>query len=109
MLKPVKMSKIRVICLKAIAPSVIKVLHNLSVLHVKDAVVPDVPRSGPLPSYDDSASRLVHLRSMKDAMGKAGRAPRKKLEFESPLSEADGLIEEDAKLRALISERDECS
>ena len=109
MLQAARMKKVRAICLKAAAPSVIKVLHNLSVLHIKDAIVPEVPRSGPLPSYDEIAARLVRLRSMKEAMGKAGSVPKKKLEIKNPLSEADGLLGEEGKLRALIAERDEFS
>ena len=109
MLQAARMKKVRAICLRAVAPSVIRVLHNLSVLHIKDAVVPEVPRSGPLSSYDEIAARLVRLRAMKDAMGKGGGAPKKKLEIENPLSEADGLLKEEEKLRSLIAERDEFS
>ena len=107
MLQTVRMNKVRAICLKAIAPSVIKALQNMAVLHLKDAVVPNVERAGPLSSFDDISTRLVRIRSMKEALPKGGKAPKKKMEFESLLSEADGMLEEDGKLRTLLHEKEE--
>ncbi len=107
MLQPVRMSKVRAICLKTIAPSVIKMLHNLSVLHLKDAQVPQTQRAGPLPSYDDVSSRLIRIRSMREALQKGGKIPKKRLQFENLLSEADGMLEEEGKLRSLLHEKEE--
>jgi V/A-type H+-transporting ATPase subunit I len=115
MLKPVEMEKVRAICLKTSAPSVIKALHNLSVLHVSESEIPETERSGPLASYDDISSRLTRIRSLREAMGTAafGKAapeegrPRKKREFASPLKEADGALAGAEKLFALLKEKDE--
>ena len=108
MLKPVRMSKIRAICLKAIAPSVIKLLHNMAVVHLKDAAVPETERAGPLSTYDDISSRLIRIRSMKEALPK-GKEGKKKYEFESILSEADGMLSEDEKLRALLKQKEDAA
>ena len=77
MFKPVEMSKVRAICLKASAPSVIKALHNMSVLHIKDAEVPETERSGPLPSFDEISSRIIRLKALNEAMGRLVKADRK--------------------------------
>ena len=107
MFKPVEMSKVRAICLKASAPSVIKALQNMSVLHIKDAEVPETERSGPLPSFDDVSSRIIKIRAINEAMGKPAHAPKKKTMVDDPLGEADSLIQESEKLFALIKEKDE--
>jgi len=92
MLKPVEMSKVRAICMKAVAPSVIKELHNLSVLHIKDSQIPSIERSGPLSSFDDVSSRHLKIRSLLEAMGSSAKAGKKKIPVDSPLREADALI-----------------
>jgi len=102
------MSKVRAICLKQIAPSVIKLLHNMAVVHLKDAAVPETERAGPLSSYDDISSRLIRIRSMKEALPK-GNVAKKKYEFESILSEADGMLSEDDKLRVLLKQKEDVS
>ena len=66
MFKPVEMSKVRAICLKAAAPSVTKELHKLSVLHIVDSEIPETERTGPLPSYDVVSSKLISIRSMRE-------------------------------------------
>ena len=109
MLKPVKMSKIRAICLKAIAPQVVKSLHNLSVLHITDTALPELERSGPLPSYDEVAGRLVKLRALREAFGKAGKLPKKKHSYEDPLEEADTLLEKTEKVFTLAAEKENIS
>ncbi|MCX6771929.1 MAG: hypothetical protein NTX79_07790 [Candidatus Micrarchaeota archaeon] len=65
------MAKIRVICLKAIAPQVVKSLQQLSVLHITDSKLPELERAGPLPSFDEVSSRLVKIRTIKEAFGTA--------------------------------------
>lgn len=68
MLKPVRMCKVRAICLKAAAPQAIKELHNLSVLHIVDSEIPETERQGPLASFDTISSKLIAIRSMKEAL-----------------------------------------
>lgn len=109
MLKPVKMSKVRAICLKAYAPSVIAALQNMSVLHIKDAQVPETERAGPLPSFDDVSPRLLKINAIREAMGGAGKAPKKKIQVENPLRDADDIISESEKLYAHIKEKEELS
>jgi len=106
MLKPVKMSKIRAICLKAAAPQVVKALHEMSVLHITDSALPELERSGPLPSYDEVASRLVKMRALRDAFGKAGKLPKKKQAYEDPLAAADELLEKSENVFSLVSEKE---
>jgi len=106
MLKPVKMSKIRAICLKAIAPQVVKALHGMSVLHITDSALPEIERSGPLASYDEVASRLVKIRALREALPKKGRLPKKKQAYETPLADADALLEKSEHIFALISEKE---
>ncbi len=107
MLKPVRMTKVRAICLKKIAPSIIKALHEMSVLHLKDFTSPQVERSGPLSSYDVISTRLISIRAMKDLLGKQGKLPKKPLEMKSPLKEADLLLGNSAKLSEMIREKEE--
>ena len=107
MLKPVRMSKVRAICLKPIAPSVIKALHNLSVLHLSDSKLPETERAGPLPSFDEVSPRLLKMRSIMEAMNARGKQQKKKLEIEDPLREADSLIAESEKLFALLKQKEE--
>ena len=109
MLKPVKMSKIRAICLKQAAPSVIKELQNLSAVHLKDAALPETERAGPLSSYDDISARLIRIRSMKESLGKTGKTAKKKYEFEKPLREADELLSESDKLQELLKAKEDLS
>ncbi|MCX8174861.1 MAG: hypothetical protein N3E51_01505 [Candidatus Micrarchaeota archaeon] len=109
MLRPVKMSKLRAICLKAIAPSVIKALQKMEAVHLKDAELPQTGRAGPLPSYDDISQRLVRIRAMRDLLGKSGKLPKRKLSIENPIKEADELLAEQEKLQAMLKEREEAS
>ncbi len=109
MLKPVKMSNVRAICLKAYAPSVIAALQNMSVLHIKDAQVPETERAGPLSSFDDVSARLIKIRAIREAMGGAGKAPKKKISVEDPLRDADGIIFGSEKLFAHIKEKEEAA
>ena len=106
MLKPVKMSKIRAICLKAIAPQVVKALHGMSVLHITDSALPEIERSGPLASYDEVAGRLVKIRALRDALPKNGKLPKKKMLFENPLEDADALLEKAENVFALAAEKE---
>ena len=106
MFKPVKMTKLRVFCLKAVAPDVIKALHNMSALHVTDSALPELERSGPLSSYDEIAKRLVEIRTIKETLGKAGKLPKKVQSYEDPLAAADELIEKSENVLALASERE---
>jgi len=106
MLKPVKMSKIRVICLKAIAPQVVKALHGMSVLHITDSALPEIERSGPLASYDEVAGRLVKIRALREALPKKGKLPKKKQAYETPLADADALLEKSEHIFTLISEKE---
>ena len=106
MLKPVKMSKLRVICLKAIAPQVVKHLHNRSVLHITDTALPEIERSGPMPSYDDIAARLVKIRALREALPRKGKMPKKKQSYENPLEAADGLLEKSEHVFSLVSEKE---
>lgn len=107
MLKPVKMSKIRAICLKQAAPSVIKSLQNLSAVHLKDAQLPETTRAGPLSSYDDISARLIRIRSMKESLGKTGKTAKKKYGFANPIKEADALLQESEKLQSILREKDD--
>ena len=107
MFKPVEMSKVRAICLKASAPSVIKALHNMSVLHIKDAQVPETERSGPLPSFDEVSSRIIKLKALNEAMGRPVKAPKRKLQVDDPLREADELAAESEKLFSYLKEKEE--
>ena len=107
MMHPGKMSKVRAICLKQVAPSVIRELQNLSVIHLKDASLPETDRAGPLPSYDEVSSRLIRIRSMKESLGKTGKLPKKKLLLERPLKDADELLRESDRLQALLKEKDD--
>ena len=107
MLKAVKMSKVRAICLKQVAPSVIKSLQNMSVVHLKDSQLPETERAGPLPSYDDISTRLIRIRSMKESLGKNGKLPKKRLSFERPLKEADELLEENEHVQAMLKDKEE--
>ncbi|MFA5929611.1 MAG: V-type ATPase 116kDa subunit family protein [Candidatus Micrarchaeia archaeon] len=118
MLKPVKMSKIRVICLKAIAPQVVKALHNLSVLHITDSALPELERAGPLPSYDEVAGRLVKIRALREALGtgglqgkpeKGGKLARKKQAYEDPIASADELLRKSDNVFTLFSAKDALS
>jgi len=106
MLKPVKMSKVRVICLKAIAPQVVKSLHTLSVLHITDSALPELERAGPLSSYDEVASRLVKIRALREALPKNGKLPKKKQTYENPLEDADALLEKAEHVFSLVSEKE---
>lgn len=107
MLKPVRMSKVRAICLKASAPSIIRALHNMGILHVRDAELPDLPRAAPLSSYDDVSSRLIRIRSMKESLGKAGRLPKRPHPTSNPISEADELLLEYDKLTLILRQKEE--
>lgn len=109
MLKPVRMAKVRAICLKPSAHSVIKALHNLSVLHISESEIPETERSGPLASYDDISQRLTRIRSLREAMGPAAMAKeaRKRHEFASPVKEADSALAAAEKFFALLKEKDE--
>lgn len=107
MLQPVRMSKVRAICLKASAPSVIRALHNMGALHVKDAELPDLPRAAPLSSYDDVSSRLIRIRSMKESLGKTGRLPKRPHPTSNPVSEADELLSEYDKLASILRQKEE--
>ncbi|MCX6773159.1 MAG: hypothetical protein NTV88_05330 [Candidatus Micrarchaeota archaeon] len=107
MLKPVKMSKVRAICLKQVAPSVIKSLQSMSVVHLKDSQLPETTRAGPLASYDDISARLIRIRSMKESLGKTGKLPKKKISFPHPLKEADELLQENEKLLSILKEKEE--
>jgi len=106
MLKPVKMSKVRAICLKAVAPQVVKSLHTLSVLHITDSALPELERAGPLPSYDEVASRLVKIRALREALPKNGKLPKKKQAYETPLEDADALLEKSENVFSLVSEKE---
>ncbi len=106
MLKPVKMSKIRTICLKAVAPQVVKSLHTLSVLHIIDSDLQEIERSGPLPSYDEVAARLVKIRALRETLPKDGKLPKKKQECADPLKEADALLEKSEHIFSLASEKE---
>ena len=109
MLKPIEMARIRVICLKAIAPEVVKSLHNLSVLHITDSRLPELEKSGALPSYEDVSARLVRIRALLEALGKGGTAFKKKQSYEDPIAEADALLNKSEQVFSLISERDSLS
>lgn len=109
MFHPVKMAKVRAVCLKAAAPSVIRELHNLSVLHIVDAALPGISRSEPLSSYDEISPRLLRIRAMREALGKTGKLPKRKLEIEKPLAMADELLADYDNLLSLIKHRDEVS
>ncbi|MFA6214552.1 MAG: V-type ATPase 116kDa subunit family protein [Candidatus Micrarchaeia archaeon] len=100
------MSKIRAVCLKAIAPQAVKFLHTLSVLHITDSALPEIERSGPLPSYDEVASRLVKIRALREALPKKGRLPKRQQAYESPLKEADALLEKSEGIFSLVSEKE---
>lgn len=106
MLRPVKMSKIRAVCLKAAAPSVIQALHSMSVLHVKDAQFPSIERSGPLPSFDEISSRSIRLKAMKEMLGKKGRPPKRKVEIKNPLKSADELLAGSEGLAEMLRQRE---
>ena len=106
MLKPVKMSKVRAICLKAVAPQVVKALHGMSVLHITDSALPEIERSGPLASYDEVAGRLVKIRALREALPKKGRLPKKKQAYESPLDDADALLEKAGNVFTLAAEKE---
>ena len=106
MLKPVKMSKIRVICLKAAASQVVKALHGMSVLHITDSALPEIERSGPLATYDEIAGRLVKIRALREALPKNGRLPKKKQAYENPLKDADALLEKSEHVFSLVSEKE---
>ncbi len=107
MLYPVRMSKVRAVCLKASAPSVIRALHNMGVLHLKDAELPDLPRAAPLSSYDDVSSRLIRIRSMKESLGKTGRLPKRPHPTSNPISEADELLGEYDKLTFILRQKED--
>ena len=107
MLKPVKMSKVRAICLKAAASDVVSELQKLSVIHITDSSAPEVSRSGPLSSFDEISSRLVKIRAMKEAFGKEGKLPKKKREIEDSAAEADEIITHSEKLFSLVKEKEE--
>ena len=109
MLKPVKMSKVRAICLKASAPSVIKALHNLGAVHLKDAELPELERAGPLSSYDDISSRLIRIRSMRESLGKNLKVPKRPHLLEDPVREADEMLQESEKLALLIKQKEDLS
>jgi len=114
------MSKVRIICMKVDAPSVIRALHNQSILHLKDFSFPETIRSGPLPLFDDISARTIKIKAIKEAIcgtaarpqlrqeaaGKSCRAPRKKIPVDSPLRDADGIIADSEKFLSNISERD---
>lgn len=107
MLKPVKMTKVRAICLKAAAPSVAKELHKLSVLHIVDSEIPETQRTGPLPSFDAISSKLIAIRSMREALEKTGKPPAKKARIEEPLEAAEEMSARSDALATLLKEKDE--
>ncbi|MCX8197962.1 MAG: hypothetical protein N3F07_02080 [Candidatus Micrarchaeota archaeon] len=92
MLKPVEMSKIRIVCMKAIAPSVIRFLHNISAIHLKEAELPNFSRAGPMPSFEEISSRHLKIKSILDSIGRAARQPKRKITVENPILEADEII-----------------
>ncbi|MCX6769115.1 MAG: V-type ATP synthase subunit I [Candidatus Micrarchaeota archaeon] len=109
MMRPVKMTKIRAICLKTHAAQVIKALHDLSAVHITDSHLPELERAGPSASYDEISSRLVRIRSLIELLPKAAKQQKKKQAVESPLSEADALIEDAETAYNAIRERDEAA
>ena len=108
MLKPAKMNKIRVICLKAVAPRLIKSLQAKGAVHLDDHSIPEVGRAGVMPSFDDVSLRTTKLRSIIEALGREGKphAPKKRIEVQNPVLEADDLIRESESLLSLMKEKE---
>ncbi|MCX8197535.1 MAG: V-type ATP synthase subunit I [Candidatus Micrarchaeota archaeon] len=110
MLRPERMQKVRVICIRPIAPKVIKALHQLSMVHLKDAQLPGISKAGPMPNYDEIASRLIRVRAMLEELQQMQRInpPKKKIAFENLLKEADLLLQNDQEMRAIAQEIRQC-
>ena len=89
MLKPVAMKKVRIVCLKKVATPVIRLLHNMAIMQLKNFELPETERAGPLASFDDVAYRAVRIRSMLESFPKSMVPDRKrKVEVENPLKMA---------------------
>jgi len=109
MLKPAKMNKLRLICLKAVASRLIRHLQTKGVVHLNDHSIPEIGRAGVMPSFDDVSLRTTKLRSIIEAVGRETKPafPKKKIEIQDPISDADALIKESEHLFSLMKEKEE--
>ena len=108
MLKPAKMNKIQVICLKPVASRLIKSLQARGVVHLGDHSIPEVGRAGVMPSFDEVSLRTTKLRSIMEALGGEDKpqVPKKRIEIQDPVVEADSLIKETESLFSLMKEKE---
>lgn len=111
MLKPVSMSKVRLICLKQDAPFVLKELHKLSLLHIKESKIPNLSRSGPLESFEELSARHIKIKQILSSMQSLTdlKAPKKKIKIGNILQEADALIYSSENFFNLLAEKEKLS
>ncbi|MEM4348349.1 MAG: V-type ATP synthase subunit I [Candidatus Anstonellaceae archaeon] len=107
MLRPVRMRKVRLICIKSVASNLIKELHQLSVVHIKDAELPQTFKTGPLATYDEISSRLIRIRSLKEMLQNVYhiQPPKKKITFEKLIKQADELLGQESTLQEILQQQ----
>ncbi|MEM4634129.1 MAG: V-type ATPase 116kDa subunit family protein [Candidatus Anstonellaceae archaeon] len=92
MLRPVQMSKVRLVCIKSVVPSLIRFLHNMSVVHIKEAQLEGFDRAGPMPSFEEVSSRHLKIKALLDSIGRSRRHQKKKIKIVDSIKEADEII-----------------
>ncbi|MEM4554882.1 MAG: V-type ATP synthase subunit I [Candidatus Anstonellaceae archaeon] len=108
---PVRMQKLRLICIKPVAPALVKELHQLSVVHIKDAELPQTSKTGPLATYDEISSRLIRIRSLREMLQNVHpiQPPKKKITFEKLIKQADELLSQESTLREILQQQQQAA
>lgn len=106
MLKPVKMQKLRIMGLKSECPSLISLLHDVGVLHIKHVSSQELEKGSPLPNYDEVSTQLVRMRSIKNSLPAQDDSQIPPYEIHNPLKLASE-ISIDAELLEISSKKEQ--
>lgn len=106
MLKPVEMQKVRIIGLKDECPSLISLLHEAGVLHIKHISPQELQKGAPLPNYDEVSSQLVRIRGIKNSLPPQDESQIPPYEIHSPLKLASE-ISIDSELLEISSKKEQ--
>ncbi|VVB58496.1 V-type ATPase 116kDa subunit family protein [Candidatus Anstonella stagnisolia] len=106
MFKPVKMQKLRIMGLKDECPSLISLLHEAGVLHIKHVSSEELQKGSPLPNYDEVSTQLVRMRSIKNSLPAQDDSQIPPYEINNPLKLASE-ISIDAELLEISSKKEQ--
>lgn len=105
MLKPAEMQKLRILGLKSECPSLISLLHEEGVLHLKHISPSELEKGSPLPNYDDISSQLVRVRTIRNSLPPQDASQIPPFEIKNPLKLA-GEITIDPELLEISSKKE---